>query len=263
MNEQAKLLLSAYRPGGEDAGDPAFAEALAQAQRDPQLRAWLEQSQEFDRAVSEKLRALAVPADLRAMILAGGKMSRPRRGGVNLRVWAIAAALAILATIGALWQTREARLDAWQTESLAVLDGIESGTEKLDIEHPQRAHLMDWLRERSAPAPSRFPTALASRPTFGCKAIDSHGRTTSLICFDLGNAEQAHLFITPSAGLKMAQPEDHPLFGHRRHWNLASWRSGENVHMLASQIDEGKFRALLTNLSENRPSDIVLFATHD
>ena len=245
MNDQAKLLLSAYRPGGNDASDPAFAEALAQAQRDPQLRAWLEESQRFDQVISEKLRGVPVPADLRSTILAGAKFSRPRRWWQGSRVWAIAAALAVLASLGAFWQMNSARLDTWQTDSIAVLDNIEKGAVNLDIEHPQPAHLVDWLRERAAPSPSALPPALASHPSFGCKTIDSHGRKVSLICFDLGNKEQAHLFTTPRAGLRLPPPQSHPIFAHRRHWNLASWSSGEDVHMLASELDVEKLRALL------------------
>ena len=84
MNDQAKLLLSAYRPGGADATDPAFAEALAQAGRDPQLRAWLEESQRFDEAIAGKLRSVEVPANLRATILAGAKFSQPLRCRVHI-----------------------------------------------------------------------------------------------------------------------------------------------------------------------------------
>ena len=245
MNDQAKLLLSAYRPGGSDAGDPAFAEALAHAQRDPHLRAWLEESQQFDQVVSERLRGVPVPADLRSTILAGAKASRSRRWWQGPRVWAVAAALAILASLGALWGLNAFGLSTWQTDSLAVLDDIEKGAANLDTEHPQPAHLVDWLRERAAPTPSALPPALAAHPTFGCKTIDSHGRKISLICFDLGNKEQAHLFTTPRAGLRIPPPDSHPIFAPRRHWNLASWRSGEDVHMLATELDMDKLRALL------------------
>ena len=260
MNEQAKLLLSAYRPGGNDANDPAFAEALAQAQRDPQLRAWLEESQRFDQTISEKLRGVAVPANLRSTILAGAKMSHPRRWWQGSRVWAMAAALAILAALGALWLGNASRLDTWQTDSLAVLDSIESGAANLDLEHPQHAHLTDWLREHAAPAPSALPPALAAHPTFGCKTIDSHGRKVSLICFDLGNKEQAHLFTTPRAGLKIAPPDRHPIFRHSRHWNLASWRSGGDVHMLASELDAEKLRALLPAFvaAQDAPAPVLI-----
>lgn len=245
MNDQAKLLLSAYRPGGGDASDPAFAEALAQARRDPQLSAWLDESQRFDQVISEKLRGVAVPAGLRSTILAGAKMSRPRPWWQGSRVWALAAAFAILAALGALWLGKAARLDTWQTDSLAVLDQIESGAVNLDFEHEKPAQLTDWLRERAAPVPSALPPALAAHPTFGCKTIDAQGRKVSLLCFDLGNKEQAHLFTTPRAGLKIAPPDRHPIFSRLRNWNLASWRSGGHVQMLASELDAEKLRALL------------------
>src|SRR4030095_5212603 len=114
VNEQARLLLSAYRPGGSDAKDPAFAEALALAQRDPQLRAWLEDSQHFDRAISERLRSLDVPPDLRATILAGGRLSRPPRWWQSRRLWAIAAMFALAATATWFWWPRPEKLDGSQ-----------------------------------------------------------------------------------------------------------------------------------------------------
>jgi hypothetical protein len=36
-NREAKFVLSAYGPGGQDAGDARFAEALEQVRRDPML----------------------------------------------------------------------------------------------------------------------------------------------------------------------------------------------------------------------------------
>ena len=245
MNDQAKLLLSAYRPGGADANDPAFAEALAQAERDPQLRVWLEESQRFDQTIAGKLREVAVPANLRATILAGAKFSRPRRWWQGSRVWALAAAVAVFASVFALLRPANSRLDTWQTDSLAVLDKIETGAAKLDTEKEQPAQLVDWLREHAAPVPSAIPPALASQPTFGCKTIDSRGRTVSLICFNLGNEDQAHLFTTSRTGLKIELPEKHPVFVKEHHWNLASWSSGNEVYMLATQMDETRLRALL------------------
>ena len=245
MNDQFKLLLSAYRPGGADATDPAFAEALAQAGRDPQLRAWLEESQRFDEAIAGKLRSVEVPANLRATILAGAKFSQPRRWWQGSRVWALAAALVVFASVFALLRPNATRLDTWQTDSLAVLDKIETGAASLDTEKEQPAQLVDWLREHAAPVPSAIPPALASHPTFGCKAIDSRGRKVSLICFNLGNEDQAHLFTTSRTGLKFEPPEKHPAFAKTHHWNLASWSSGNDVHMLATQMDEKRLRALL------------------
>src|SRR6266852_9182231 len=78
-NHEAKFILSAYRPGGQDAGDPRFVEALEQARRDPMLEQWFRDSVAFDSAMTDKLRAIEVPADLRQNILVGVKVSRPLR----------------------------------------------------------------------------------------------------------------------------------------------------------------------------------------
>ena len=245
MNDQAKLLLSAYRPGGADATDPAFAEALAQAGRDPQLRAWLEESQRFDEAIAGKLRSVEVPANLRATILAGAKFSQPLRWWQGSRVWALAALLAVFASVAAFWFSKDSRLESWQTESLAVLEKIEAGGVRFDAKNEHPAPLVDWLREHAAPSPAAMPPTLAAHRTFGCKTIDANGRKVSLICFNLGGGDQAHLFTTARAGLQIEPPERHLVFGKKDHWNLASWSSGDEVHMLATQMDETRLRALL------------------
>ena len=63
-SREVKSILSIYRPGIDD-DDPQFAEALAEAERDPELRAWLfEQGKSYDE-IREKLRGIIVPGDLR------------------------------------------------------------------------------------------------------------------------------------------------------------------------------------------------------
>ena len=49
--EQAKELLAVYRPGTADESDLIFAEALALAKSDPELKKWFEESIAFDRGV--------------------------------------------------------------------------------------------------------------------------------------------------------------------------------------------------------------------
>src|SRR6266487_2814662 len=87
-NQEAKFILNAYRPGGQDASDPRFAGALEQARRDPILDRWFGESVAFDAAVSQKLRAVEAPADLRENILAGVKVSRASRWSNPLIKWA-------------------------------------------------------------------------------------------------------------------------------------------------------------------------------
>ena len=80
-NQEAKFILSGYRPNGGDAGDEMFGDALRQAQQDPALAAWFAREQAYDRAVAARLAEIAPPAELRADILAGVRASKrsPRR----------------------------------------------------------------------------------------------------------------------------------------------------------------------------------------
>ncbi|HEY5991804.1 MAG TPA: hypothetical protein VIU10_04430, partial [Candidatus Udaeobacter sp.] len=113
-NREAKFVLSAYRPGGQDANDPRFSEPLAQARHDPVLERWFQDSIAFDAAVTEKLCAVTVPPDLRDNILAGAKVSRPLRS--PFVKWAVAAALISMAILGSvIWrETRPPHLVGWQ-----------------------------------------------------------------------------------------------------------------------------------------------------
>ncbi|HUZ06661.1 MAG TPA: hypothetical protein VMV89_04160 [Candidatus Paceibacterota bacterium] len=65
------MILQAFRPGGQDAADPFFAEALQQTQRDAELQKWISEEQTFDLAVKAKLqKAISVPPNLKANLLA-------------------------------------------------------------------------------------------------------------------------------------------------------------------------------------------------
>ena len=99
-NHEAQFVLNAYRPNGQDAADPQFSDALAQARRDPALQRWFDDSIAFDKAITEKLCAVEVPAGLRENILAGGKVSRPSGWLRPLHKLAIAAAILLFAIAG-------------------------------------------------------------------------------------------------------------------------------------------------------------------
>src|SRR5690349_1496751 len=103
VSNEVKLLLSGFRPEGQDASDPIFANALREVAQDPQLRTWFAEAQAFDRAVADRLGEVAPPEELRAAILAGEKASRSNRRWLQPWTWAAAAVLALLGVIAALW----------------------------------------------------------------------------------------------------------------------------------------------------------------
>jgi hypothetical protein len=96
-SDQARAILSVYRPGIDD-HDPQFAEALAQADRDPELGAWLADLEKEFSDVRQRLRGLRVPADLANKIIRERPVPFPRPAA-GFPVWQIAAAAALLAGI--------------------------------------------------------------------------------------------------------------------------------------------------------------------
>ena len=82
-NQDAKLVLSAYRPNGADARDPFFEQALEQAKLDPELREWFVKQRAFDRVIVAKLRTIEPPTGLNSQILAGLQAVRVPRHSVS------------------------------------------------------------------------------------------------------------------------------------------------------------------------------------
>ena len=70
-----KTVLSAYRPGPRDAGDPVFAEALRAAEHDPELAAWFEEEQRFDALLVDALKHVPTPAGLKESILLNARVA--------------------------------------------------------------------------------------------------------------------------------------------------------------------------------------------
>ena len=258
MSAEARLIFSAYRPNGQDAGDPTFATALAAVEQNPALALWLAEQQDFDRTVGGHLRAVAVPADLRAKILAGAQAGRRRSWWAQPRWWAVAAMLAVLAGLAGLWLVKAASLADWQRHGLTVLDEIEADREHFDFEHRDAAALTAWLGEHAVPQPAALPAPLAGRPTYGCKTIAWDGHKMSLICFDLGGGTTVHLFTTDRAGLAHVPPDGPARFVRERAWTVAMWNEGDKTLMLASDQGEEPLRRVLQVAAWRGASDQTL-----
>lgn len=68
--QQAKFLLSSFRPDGADASLPEFADALRLAAEDRELGEWLAQERAADAAFAQALNEVSIPNSLRDEILA-------------------------------------------------------------------------------------------------------------------------------------------------------------------------------------------------
>ena len=249
-NDEAKFLLSAFRPGGEDASDPHFTEAVAQTERDPALRDWFREERRFDTEISAALEAVPLPANLRANILAGGKISRPRLWSGRRAVLALAAGILLLAALSGVWWQRTARLDGWQRDSLAVISQLGSAAVHFDLENKDASVLRAYLQEREAPAPI-LPVALQSLPALGCKTFQTQGWMVSIICFQTAAGDVVHLAVKKEERAR-TRTESGPRFVEEGGWKTASWNAHGLTYMLATKASEEALRAALPAIAQLR-----------
>jgi hypothetical protein len=244
-NREAKFVLSAYRPGGQDASDPRFADALEQVRRDQSLEHWFSESIAFDAAITEKLRATEVPPDLRENILAGVKISRPLRS--PFIKWAIAAALIAIAVLGSLiWQeTRPAHLAGWQNQALDVVSALVRNESRFDAQSHNANELVAWLRANHAPTAQTLPQNLDRLESLGCKTFSWNGIPISVICFKRQDGGLIHLVTANASGARDRALKGKAEFLQQGHWATATWREGEVVYMLALEGSRDQLRAYL------------------
>jgi len=246
-NREAQFVLSAYRPGGQDAASPQFTEALAQARRDPSLQRWFNESSAFDRAVTEKLCAVEAPAGLREGILVGGKVSHRSSWTKPLLKWSIAAAL-VLAAIAGSWVLRESarpRLVGWQTNALGQISALVEGRAKFDTQSDNPGELVAWLHANRAAALQKLPEKLERLKSLGCKTFFWDGQPVSVICFQRENGGLIHLVTMKAAAPFNRASKNKPKFVQQGNWATATWCDGATVYMLALEGQGDQIRSYL------------------
>src|SRR6516162_9386129 len=114
-SDEAKFILSAFRPRGEDAGDP-------------QLLRWLDEAREFDLFVASRLEeSTPVPAELRTNIMIGAQVcASARRSLRSFLIGTAAAVVLMVGSIGLLLRSAEP-LAGWQLAALEAIPGLSSG----------------------------------------------------------------------------------------------------------------------------------------
>jgi hypothetical protein len=235
-NREAKFILNAYRPRGQDANDPRFADALEQVRRDPILQRWFDDSVAFDAGMTEKLSTIPVPSDLREGIVTGVKVTRAPHWKNRWRKWAIAAAVVLSATLGVLiWHnTRTAPVAGWQLQALdAILSSIARKESHFDVISRNPADLVKWLRTNYAPAGEKLPDNLDKLPSIGCKTFFWHGKPVSLICFTLPEGRALHLVMTNVSTESDRTIKYEAKVIQQGQWATATWREGDMIYMLA------------------------------
>ncbi|HWL17723.1 MAG TPA: hypothetical protein VNR00_19085 [Opitutus sp.] len=243
-NHEAKFLLHAYRPSGRDANDPAMADALAQAQNDPALRAWFQRQQAHDVAVSEKLIALAPPAGLRDAILAGARAgSNARQARPNWKrsiLFAIAASIALVLSVTAWWwfaPTPGQTLDQFAVNY--VSHGFRLEKRDADVEV-----LKTWLAQQGGPMPRSIPAELERLQALGCRTVKFDEHSVSLVCFERGGKEY-HVFVARRDELPADRSPRGPAMFVSHNHVVASWSDPKNYYVLVTDASREAVEQIL------------------
>jgi len=214
QNEQAKWILQVYRPGGQDASEPEFQEALEQARRDPELGRWFAEEIALDTRISAKLRrATRAPETLKPQLLALAQSARPHRSTRRARIlwWiatpALAAVWVLALMLGTLWfRHRPAEGFAGYLRSMTAF--VSDELDRLDFQSRELAEVRQWLARRGWGADVAIPEGLAARPSLGCRLLEWNGHLVALICFALDEQRQAHLLVIQRDAFPDAPPEN-------------------------------------------------------
>jgi len=249
-NQEAKLILQAYRPGGRDTFDPLFAEALEQSRRDPELQKWFAEEQALDSQIQSKLRsAVAVPRDLKSNLLAQRKIIRPVSWWfqlMNFQPMKLAAAAAVVLLIGLaaflLPPPKPTQLTLFR-EKMVRYSMQEHG--HVTFESPDIAKIQQWLQARGADANFELPAGLQGKPAHGCRVVDWNGQKATMICFVLDDGEHMDFFVMDRAGLPGLPENGAPQFASANNLTTVTWTKDGKVYLLAGKGGRKLYQQLL------------------
>ena len=234
--DRVQSILSVYRPGDQDEADPFFAEAKAELARDPELARWFEEEQAFDRAISEKLADLVAPFGLKTRILASARPVATRQWSWTAGLSLAAAALILLAQIIGLWHTQSQKtrtLAHYQQEMVSFI----KLDPPLEVESHDLAKMQTWLGQENAPSKVDLPPRLAALQPVGCRVLWFRDHKVTLLCFQRGGDNLAHLFVIDRAALPKLKPGAKPVFAGEGEWMTASWAKEDHAYMLVTRGD--------------------------
>jgi hypothetical protein len=242
---EAKLVLQALRPDDLTTDKPAAIEALIYVESDPELKAWWETHQAFDKKVAAKLREVPVPSSLRENILAAPKVVQFKPQPRYCFWLAAAAAVAILCVVAtAKHYTATGPLD--RTDFVArTLPLIHDNQPDLAMTTPDHDKVVAWLKDHNAPM-GTMPSPLNNLPTLGCQKYVMNGHNVTLICFAIGGGHEAHLFIIDQDSLYDPPKKNVPDFQDMPNgWSIASWSDDHMSYLLATDTGQATLKQLL------------------
>lgn len=242
-NEEAKFILSAYRPNGSDAGDSAFSDALRMAAEDPMLVAWFALSRAHDAAIAAKLGQISPPSGLREAILAGARVSDSRRNDRRNWVWiAGLTAAAALAMVVVSMKTPVRPDSAGAAFAGFAIEDVLNG--KHGGKGEPTSALVAELETAGAKMPGSDQIDFEKLRETGCRTLSFSGHDVLEVCF-LRDGALFHLYMIRRDGDLSDSVATGPTFVAQAAGSAVVWADREFDYAVASTAGVESLRKLL------------------
>ena len=249
-SQQAKKILWLYRPGIDDT-DPQFAEALAHAEHDAEVRRWLDEQSALYAAVRAKAKEIPVPVDLPGQILAESKVVRPViwwRSPLALGAAAVVviglSLYSVVFQLGLLrhgTETAPTGLAAFRDEMVYYA----AAGYKMDVKSTSLDALRQQFVRNGWPSDYTVPPGLIKLGVRGGCLMKWQEHKVSMLCLRAPNGNGVWLYVVPRAALPNAPAQSTPQIAMEDDYATASWSAGDKTYLLAAKGNEAFIRSLL------------------
>jgi len=241
--DEARFILSAFRPNGSDAGNAAFCDALRMAGEDPMLKTWFAQSRAHDEAVAAKLRQINPPEGLREAILAGVRVSDPR-GSKGLGWGWIAGLAAAAALVIGVFSIRAPARPESGTTALAGFAISDMVNERHGGSGEPAGALVAELQAKGARMPSAEQIDFERLRDTGCRTLNFAGHDVLEVCF-AREGTAYHFYVTRRDGPLGDSVSRGPTFVAEAAGAAAVWSDARFNYALATTAGVDALRRLL------------------
>lgn len=247
--QQAKEILSLYRPDTADATDPAFDAALTACDTDAELKRWFDAHCDSYKAMRARFREIPIPEGFKEQILAEKKVhtetSRPVKALLYLATAMVIAVATFLFFRSGSFQERKdlAAFREWSVSSSLRLYEMNLVTNDL-------GEIRSFLAQQKFDADFALPEALKTEavPT-GCALLQWHGRRVTMVCFHSGEplgpgkTSDLFLFIAPASAVE--EVPDSMSLARVNPAATASWKENGKIYLLVADGSDELLRKYL------------------
>jgi anti-sigma factor RsiW len=241
-HHEAKFLLRARRPGSGDAKDPVFAEALAEAEKDPALQAWLENEAAFDRTMAAKLRDIQPPDGLRDAILAGSRASQRQQTWWKKPTWlALAASIAVILAVTLRFQASGSTARDFAGDAL---QDLATNGKSHDGHRPELAGLQARFANATLPLPGNVKINAEELSRLGCRTVTFAGHQAFEICFQR-DGHWYHLYAASVKNFSHGTTDAKSLLMTKGNFSATAWQDDNFAYALVTDGNPENLRRLI------------------